>query len=182
MQPTAQAVGGALGICESPEGPKEKLQHHSPTLDHHDNFYDCRGTETRTACTTRVPISAVEITACVFPARSAVRAPCESTADTASSTDAASFSNWNECRNNIATVKIAPNGFAIPFPAMSGADPCTGSYNPTAPPTLADASSPSEPTTPPAWSDKMSPNIFSVSSTSTSVGRCTTSMAAESTY
>src|SRR6266567_2885335 len=135
-----------------------------------------------TPSTTLRPISAVEIATCIFPAKSAVRAPCESTVDTAFSTHAASASNWNECRNNIATVRIAPRGLAIPFPAMSGAEPCTGSYNPTGPPILADASSPSEPTTPPAWSERMSPNMFSVSRTSTSVGRCTSSMAAESTY
>jgi len=45
-----------------------------------------------TASTTRCPISVVEIAAWVFPARSAVRAPCASTAATAFSTQAASFS------------------------------------------------------------------------------------------
>src|SRR5580658_1241732 len=108
-----------------------------------------------TAPATLRPISAVEIAACALPAnsapvRSAVRTPEVSTRATAFSTPAASTSNPNECRNIMATDKIAPSGFAIPFPAISGADPCTGSYNPTAPPTLADARRPSEPTTPPA--------------------------------
>lgn len=46
-----------------------------------------------TASTTRRPISVVEIDACVFPARSAVRAPCDKTVATPVSTRAASFSN-----------------------------------------------------------------------------------------
>ena len=41
--------------------------------------------------------------------------------------------------------RMPPMGLAIPWPAMSGAEPCTGSYRPTSPPTLADPSSPSEP-------------------------------------
>ena len=61
-------------------------------------------------------MSAVEIAACVFPARSAVRAPCERTADTASSTHAASFSNWNECRSNIATAESLPADSQCPSP------------------------------------------------------------------
>lgn len=46
-----------------------------------------------TASTTLRPISVVETAACVVPARSAVRAPCASTAETACSTHAASVSN-----------------------------------------------------------------------------------------
>ena len=33
----------------------------------------------------------------------------------------------------------------VGFPAMVGAEPCTGSYNPTAPPILAEESIPNEP-------------------------------------
>ena len=34
---------------------------------------------------------------------------------------------WRRVRRTIAAVRIAPRGFAFPVPAMSGADPCTGS-------------------------------------------------------
>jgi hypothetical protein len=52
-------------------------------------------------------------------------------------------------------------GFAIPFPAMSGAEPCTGSKIP-GPPSLrlADAASPSPPVIALASSERMSPNLF----------------------
>ena len=48
-------------------------------------------------------------------------------------------------RRSIAAEAIAPSGFAIFFPAISGAEPCTGSYRSTSPPIVADASMPSEP-------------------------------------
>jgi hypothetical protein len=56
------------------------------------------------------------------------------------------------------------------FPAMSGAEPCTGSYRPVPLPRLADGSRPSEPTIAPASSDRMSPNMFSVTMTSKLAG------------
>jgi hypothetical protein len=52
-----------------------------------------RSTPAFTTSTTRRPISVVEIVACDLPARSAVRAPCESTVETALSTLAASASS-----------------------------------------------------------------------------------------
>jgi len=81
-----------------------------------------------------------------------------------------------------ATDPNVASGLATPFPAMSGADPCTGSYNPVfVEPTLAEASSPIEPATIAASSERMSPNMFSVSTTSKSAGRATSCIAALST-
>jgi hypothetical protein len=48
-------------------------------------------------------------------------------ADTARSMARASTARFNECRRSIATLRIAPMGFAMPRPAMSGADPWIGS-------------------------------------------------------
>ncbi len=64
---------------------------------------------------------------------------------------------------------------------MSGAEPCTGSYSPTAPPTLAEASRPSEPHIADASSLRMSPKRLPVSTTSKRAGFVTSSMAARST-
>src|SRR6266496_1495524 len=68
--------------------------------------------EARTASTTSRPISVVEIAEWDLTAKSAVRAPCDSTAETAFSMHTASDSNWNECRSSIAADRIAPSGFA----------------------------------------------------------------------
>ena len=46
---------------------------------------------------------------------------------TAASTALASCSRLAEWRRTIAAVRIAPSGLALPVPAMSGAEPCTGS-------------------------------------------------------
>jgi len=75
-----------------PEGANERLRHNR----HLDASFreSCEAAlATRTASTTRRPISAVEIAASVFPAKSAVRAPCQSTPETAFSTHPASFSS-----------------------------------------------------------------------------------------
>ncbi len=71
-----------------------------------------------------------------------------------------------------ATEPMAPSGLALFCPAMSGAEPCTGSYNPThAPdgfrsPIDAEGSMPIEPASTAPSSLRMSPNMFSVSTTS----------------
>ena len=73
-------------------------------------------------------------------------------------------------------------GLAIPWPAMSGAEPWTGSYRPRVPgPRLAEGSIPIEPVIIAASSERMSPNRFSVMITSKSAGRLTSCMAALST-
>ena len=57
-------------------------------------------------------------------------------------------------------------GLAIPFPAISGADPWTGSNNAPSLPIFADGINPSPPTRPAPSSDNMSPNRFVVTMTS----------------
>src|SRR5271156_189381 len=148
------------------------------------NFTGCfswKATRCFMADTISHPISSVPIAAWPRFAKSRVRCPASSTAATPASTHFASASRWNEYRSIIATERMAPIGFAIPFPARSGAEPCTGSYSATGPPMLADPSTPIEPAMAPAWSESMSPNMFSVSNTSKSVGCETSAIAAEST-
>jgi hypothetical protein len=105
-----------------------------------------------------------------------VRAPSSSTAATAASI-AAAASGWpSDQRSIIAAERIVPIGFALPVPAMSGADPWIGSYSPRRPcsvrasPSDADGSIPSDPARTAASSDRMSPNRFSVTSTSNAAG------------
>ena len=74
------------------------------------------------------------------------------------------------------------SGLAFPVPAMSGAEPCTGSNRPgPSPPSDALGSMPSEPVSIAASSLRMSPNRFSVTITSKSAGRETSCIAALST-
>ena len=74
-------------------------------------------------------------------------------------------------------------GLATPLPAMSGAEPCTGSYIAlrffvfgSASPSEAEASMPSEPVSMAATSDSMSPNRLSVTITSNCLGLRTSCM------
>src|SRR5579872_2599176 len=69
-------------------------------------------------------------------------------------------------------------GLAMPLPAMSGAEPCTGSYMAlrrlvfgSISPSEADCSMPSEPVSIAATSDSMSPNRLSVTMTSNCIGQ-----------
>ena len=57
-------------------------------------------------------------------------------------------------------------GFAIPLPAISGADPCTGSNKAPSFPIFAEGINPSPPTRPAPSSDKISPNKLVVTMTS----------------
>src|SRR5215469_11195162 len=81
------------------------------------------------ALATAFPTSAV---LAGFPAgfRSAVTRPEFKTVSTARFTPAASSFNPKLYSSIAATDPIAPKGLALPCPAMSGADPCTGSYKP----------------------------------------------------
>lgn len=71
-----------------------------------------------------------------WPPRSAVLNPApplsvsSKTFLTASSIAFAGFSIPKEYLNNMAALRIVPIGFAMPCPAMSGAEPCIGSYRP----------------------------------------------------
>ena len=78
-------------------------------------------------------------------------------------------------------------GLATPLPAMSGAEPCTGSYSArrfsvfaSVSPSEADGSMPSEPVSMAAMSDSMSPNRLSVTMTSNCFGQRTSCMPPES--
>ena len=84
----------------------------------------------------------------------------------------------------MATDRIVASGFARSLPAMSGAEPCTGSYMPGFPgsPSEADGSMPIEPVIWPASSDRISPNMFVVTTTSKSDGRRISCIEALSTY
>ena len=72
-------------------------------------------------------------------------------------------------------------GFAMPLPAMSGAEPWLGSYRAVPLPSDAEASMPSEPVSMDASSERMSPNVFSVTRTSNWDGFATSCMAQLST-
>ncbi len=106
------------------------------------------------------------------PARSAVRRPLSSAESTAASTCAASSLAPSPSRSSIATERSVAKGFAVPVPAMSGAEPWTGSKTPgPLSPRLADGSMPSDPVSIAAASLRMSPNMFSVTMTSKRLGR-----------
>ena len=65
--------------------------------------------------------------------------------------------------------QIAPQGFAIPLPAMSGAEPCTGSNidgNSFSGLILALGAMPIEPTSAAVKSDRISPKRFEATITS----------------
>ena len=67
---------------------------------------------------------------------------------------------------------VIPIGLAIPFPAMSGALPCIGSYKPSWDAlSEAEGRTPIEPGSTAASSVSISPNKFSVTITSNPVGR-----------
>ena len=70
-------------------------------------------------------------------------------------------------RSSSATERNIASGLAMPLPAMSGAEPCTGSNRPgPSPPSDALGSIPIEPVIIAASSLRMSPNMFSVTITS----------------
>src|SRR5688572_11711801 len=122
-----------------------------------------------------------------FGLKSAVTRPAFNTASIAPLTAAASSFNPKLYSNIAATDPMAPSGFALFFPAISGADPCTGSYNPThAPlgffaPIEAEGSIPIEPASTAPSSLRISPNMFSVRITSNRLGFSTSCIAQLST-
>ena len=60
----------------------------------------------------------------------------------------------------------SPEGFAMPLPAMSGAEPCTASNMAKSTPMFDDPPSPTEPVISAAMSEMMSPYRFGVTMTS----------------
>src|SRR5688572_3911859 len=100
--------------------------------------------------------------------RSAVTLPLFNTFSIAPYTADASFIRPKLYSSIAATDPIAPSGLALFWPAISGADPCTGSYSPThtpdgfSAPIDADGSMPIDPASTAPSSLRMSPNIFSV--------------------
>src|SRR5215510_14509681 len=72
--------------------------------------------------TTAAPASAV-LTAAPAAARSAVRTPSVITSATAFSTTCASSVSPREWRSSMAVLRMVPQGLAMPFPAISGAEP-----------------------------------------------------------
>ena len=78
------------------------------------------------------------------------------------------------CSSSSASERSIAVGFAAPVPAMSGAEPCTGSKIPgPASPRLADEARPRPPVTAAATSERMSPKVFSITSTSKDSGSVT---------
>src|SRR6185312_1020061 len=132
----------------------------------------------RCASTARVASAVVAV-----PPRSWVPSPSSSAWSTADSRAAASFSKPNPCRSIIAPDRNIASGLATPRPAMSGAEPCTGSNMPGSPaaPSAALGSIPIEPVRIAASSLRMSPNMLSVRITSKRVGAATSCIAALST-
>lgn len=78
----------------------------------------------------------------------------------------------------MAPARTSADGLAIPFPAMSGALPCTASKMAAPVPMLPPGASPRPPTSPAARSLRMSPNMLVVTITSNCSGRSTICMAA----
>src|SRR5262249_6216121 len=117
------------------------------------------GTGFHNASATASPTSVV-VAGLPLGLRSAVTRPDASTLPTASFTAAASFTSPKLYSSMAATLPIAPSGLALFWPAMSGAEPCTGSYRPFFSPSEADGSMPIEPARMPPMSLRISPKVF----------------------
>ena len=114
---------------------------------------------------------------------SPVRYPSSRQSLTAFSIFAAASSSPNWYRSIIAALSTCASGFALSCPAMSGADPCTGSYSPgPSVPTAAEGSMPMDPVSMDAASDRMSPKMLPVTMVSNCVGARMICIAALSTY
>ncbi len=81
----------------------------------------------------------------------------------------------------MAAASINATGLALPWPAMSGAEPCTASKIAASRPMLAPGAMPSPPTRPATRSERMSPNRLVVTSTSNCQGLSTSFIAQAST-
>ena len=75
-------------------------------------------------------------------------------------------SGWPTWSSIMQAARIWAVGFATFWPAMSGAEPWTGSYMQTSSPMFPPGAMPRPPTSPAMRSLRMSPNMFSITSTS----------------
>src|SRR5947208_19822 len=91
------------------------------------------------------------------PPRSRVRVRRSASRRRAARSRRPAAAGWPTWRSSMTPEKIAASGLATPFPAMSGAVPCTASKIATRLPMLAPGTSPSPPTRPAHRSDTMSP-------------------------
>ena len=111
-----------------------------------------------------------------------MRSPAASARCTADSTADAWAPEWSPWRSIIAAERNIANGLATPWPAISGAEPWTGSNSPgPSAPREALGSIPIDPVSIAASSERMSPNMFSVTIVSKWRGDETSCMAALST-
>ena len=112
-----------------------------------------------------------------------MRGPSPASISSTAASTAAAASSSPRCSSIWAPDQIAPIGFAIPWPAMSGADPCTGSNidgNSRSGFRLPDGAMPIEPATAAARSLRMSPNRLEATITSKRPGLSTTIAASAS--
>src|SRR5207253_1630137 len=125
----------------------------------------------RNASAIALPISEV----LALPPMSRVRGPSRTTVSMARTTASPACLS-PRCSSIMAPDQICPTGLAMPWPAISGADPCTGSniegYSRSGL-RLADGAIPMVPVTAGPRSERMSPNRFDPTTTSKRSGRCT---------
>src|ERR1700737_29190 len=108
-----------------------------------------------------------------LPPRSGVRVPPSASTSAIARSTAAAAALSPKCSSIIAPDQIWPIGLAMPRPAMSGAEPCTGStiegYSRSGL-MLPEGAMPIEPTTAGPRSDRMSPKRFEPPTTSNQWG------------
>ena len=112
-----------------------------------------------------------------------MRGPSLASICSIASSTAAAASSSPRCSSICAPDQIAPIGFAMPWPAMSGADPCTGSNiegNSRSGFRFPEGAMPIEPATAAARSLRMSPNRLEATMTSKRPGWRTTIAASAS--
>src|SRR5690606_11236958 len=118
------------------------------------------------------------------PPRSGVRTPADSTSSIAATSSVAA-AGWPRWYSIMAPDQIWPTGLATPLPAMSGADPCTGSnidgYRRSGL-RFAEGAMPMLPATAAPRSVRMSPNRLDATTTSKSLGFSTNRPASASMW
>src|SRR5580700_660751 len=115
--PSAGSEAGAAGDDGQCRASADRRRHHAFSLT------SCETASS--ALSTASPISLVEILRVPGSAISVVLAPLASATSTAFSSRSASSGRPSVMRSIMTTLRIEPSGLAMPFPAMSGALPCT---------------------------------------------------------